>query len=611
MLARNLTLILFVVLVAVTLGITIWASRQNRTAADFYDGGRSFSGFQNGMAIGGDYMSAASFLGIAGIIALSGYDGFLYSIGFLVAWLVALLLVAELMRNSGKYTMGDVLSFRMRQRPVRTAASLSTLVVSVFYLLAQMVGAGSLVALLLGIKEGETFLGMTPENAKIVTIILIGVLMIVYVVIGGMKGTTYVQIVKAFMLMLGALVMTLLVFAAFRFNLSDLLGSAATKSGKGDAFLQPGLKYGKELATPLMTAVSKLDLISLGLALVLGTAGLPHILIRFYTVPNAKAARKSVVWAIGIIGVFYLMTLALGFGAAALVGASEIVKQDPSGNTAAPQLAKALGEKYLGGEVGGALMLAVIAAVAFATILAVVAGLTLASSSSLAHDLYANVFRRGRTSAAEASAVAAPGGSAASGGDGVKEEDGVKREDAGRPDAVRQEVRVARYSAFGIGALAIVLAVFARSLNVAFLVALAFAIAASANLPAILFSLFWKRFNTRGAIWGIYGGLLSAVLLVLLSPIMWGGASDTQPAAKLNAKQAATCGVPVTSKAVSNATALISCTAKAPVPLSNPGLISIPLGFLFAAVGALTSRERDTKKYAELEVRALTGAGSH
>ncbi|MGY0230220.1 cation acetate symporter [Longispora urticae] len=636
MLARNLTLVLFVVLVAVTLGITIWASRQNRTAADFYDGGRSFSGFQNGMAIGGDYMSAASFLGIAGIIALSGYDGFLYSIGFLVAWLVALLLVAELMRNSGKYTMGDVLAFRMRQRPVRTAASLSTLVVSVFYLLAQMVGAGSLVALLLGIKEGETFLGMGPENAKIVTIVLIGILMIVYVVIGGMKGTTYVQIVKAFMLMLGALLMTLLVFAAFRFNLSDLLQSAATKSGKGDAFLQPGLKYGKELSTPLMTAVSKLDLISLGLALVLGTAGLPHILIRFYTVPDAKAARKSVVWAIGIIGTFYLMTLALGFGAAALVGASEIVKQDPSGNTAAPQLAKALGEKYLGGEVGGALMLAVIAAVAFATILAVVAGLTLASSSSLAHDLYANVFRRGRMEAAAAAAAGSTGSGGSTGAgasDGVKQEDGVKREDgvasdgvkredgaadgvkrenaAPQFDAVRQEVRVARYSAFGIGALAIVLAVFARSLNVAFLVALAFAIAASANLPAILFSLFWKNFNTRGALWGIYGGLLSAVLLVLLSPIMWGGASDTQPAAKLSAKQAATCGVPADSKLVSNATALWSCTAKAPVPLSNPGLISIPLGFLFAAVGALTSRERDAKKYAELEVRALTGAGSH
>jgi cation/acetate symporter len=281
-----------------------------------------------------------------------------------------------------------------------------------------------------------------------------------------------------------------------------------------------------------------------------------------------------VVWAIGIIGTFYLMTLALGFGAAALVGSAAISKQDPGGNTAAPQLAQALGIKYLGGDLGGAILLAVIAAVAFATILAVVAGLTLASSSSLAHDLYANVVKGGQTSE-------------------------------------RQEVSVARYAAFGIGAVAIVLAVVARSQNVAFLVAVAFAIAASANLPAILFSLFWKRFNTRGATWGIYGGLISAVLVVLLSPICWGGAQNALPAAKLTAAQAATCGVPATSTDVNNATALFSCTADAPIPLSNPGLISIPLGFLFAIAGALTSRERNAEKFAELEVRALTGAGAH
>src|SRR5688572_20399809 len=247
---RGITISLFVVFVVITLGITIWASRQTRNATDFYAGGRSFSGFQNGMAIGGDYMSAASFLGIAGIIALNGYDGFLYSIGFLVAWLVALLLVAELMRNSGRYTMADVLAFRMRQRPVRTAGSISTIVVSIFYLLAQMVGAGALVALLLGIKPGDTFLGMNAETAKIVTIAIIGILMIVYVTVGGMKGTTYVQIVKAFMLMLGALILTLLVFAAFKFNLSTLLGEAAAKSGRTppDAFLEPGLRYGRDIA---------------------------------------------------------------------------------------------------------------------------------------------------------------------------------------------------------------------------------------------------------------------------------------------------------------------------------------------------------------------------
>ncbi|HEY2675248.1 MAG TPA: cation acetate symporter [Rugosimonospora sp.] len=572
--ARTLTIVLFLLLVLVTLGITIWANRQTRNANDFYAGGRSFSGFQNGMAIGGDYMSAASFLGIAGIIALSGYDGFLYSIGFLVAWLVALLLVAELMRNSGRYTMADVLAYRMRQTPVRTAASISTIVVSIFYLLAQMVGAGSLVALLLGIKEGQTFLGMTPTTAKILTIVLIGLLMVAYVVIGGMKGTTYVQIVKAVLLMLGAILMALLVAIAFRFNLSSLLGDAATKSGKGAEFLEPGLKYGKDIAgNSGATLVSKLDLLSLGAALVLGTAGLPHVLIRFYAVPNAKAARRSVLWAIGIIGVFYLLTLALGFGAAALVGGKAIAAQDPGGNTAAPQLAQVLGQRYLGGSTGGAVLLAIIAAVAFATILAVVAGLTLASSSSVAHDLYANVLRRGQTSE-------------------------------------REEVNVARYAAFGVGAVAIVLAVFARSLNVAFLVAVAFAIAASANLPAILFSLFWKKFNTRGAVWGIYGGLISAVLVVLLSPICWGGSSSNLPAVKLTATQAQDCGVPVSSTQVNNATALFSCTSTAPIPFSNPGLISIPIGFLAAYIGARTSRERDPERYAELEVRSLTGAGA-
>ena len=479
------------------------------------------------------------------------------------------------MRNSGKYTMADVLAFRMRQRPVRTAASVSTIVVSIFYLLAQMVGAGALVALLLDIKTGATFLGMTPDTAKIVTIVLVGVLMIVYVTVGGMKGTTYVQIVKAFMLMCGAILMTLLVLVAYKFNLSHLLGDAAAKSGKGHAFYEPGLRYGKDiLGNPTATLVSKLDLLSLGAALVLGTAGLPHILIRFYTVPNARAARKSVVWAIGIIGVFYLMTLALGFGAAALVGSAAISKQDPGGNVAAPLLAEQLGIRYLGGDTGGAILLAVIAAVAFATILAVVAGLTLASSSSLAHDLYANVIRRGSS-------------------------------------GERQEVQVARYAAFGIGAVAIVLAVFARSLNVAFLVAVAFAIAASANLPAIVFSLFWRRFNTRGALWGIYGGLIASVGVVLLSPICWGGAQKSLPPAKLTAAQAKDCGVPETSKQVNNATALFSCTTAAPIPFQNPGLIAIPIGFILAAAGALTSKERDDEKYAELEVRSLTGAGAH
>ncbi len=543
---RGITITLFLTFVVITLGITVWASRQTRNATDYYAGGRSFSGFQNGMAIGGDYMSAASFLGIAGIIALNGYDGFLYSIGFLVAWLVALLLVAELLRNSGKYTMADVLAFRMRQPPVRTAAAVSTVTVSIFYLLAQMVGAGALVALLLGIKPGTTFLGMDANTAKIATIVLIGALMITYVTVGGMKGTTYVQIVKAFMLMGGALLMTVLVLVHYKFDLSSLLGDAADKSGKGDAFLEPGSVYGKEVAgDALQTFYNKIDLISLGIALVLGTAGLPHILIRFYTVPTARTARRSVLWAIGIIGTFYLFTLALGFGAAALVGSEAIRGQNPGGNTAAPQLANALGIEFFGGELGGVAFLAVIAAVAFATILAVVAGLTLASSSSLAHDFYANVIKKGKTSEGS-------------------------------------EVRVARVSAVLIGAVSIVLGVLAKDLNVAFLVALAFAVAASGNLPAILYSLFWKRFNTTGAVWAIYGGLISAVVVVFFSPVVSGPTS-----------------------------VIFKSQDWSWFPLQNPGIVSIPLGFLCGWLGTLLSKESNPEKYAELEVRSLTGVGAH
>ncbi|WP_406493175.1 cation acetate symporter [Streptomyces sp. NBC_00846] len=525
---RPLIITLFAVFVAATLGITVWAGRQTKSAADFYAGGRQFTAFQNGLAVSGDYMSAASFLGIAGAIALFGYDGFLYSIGFLVAWLVALLLVAEPLRNSGRYTMGDVLAYRMRQRPVRTASGVSTIVVSIFYLLAQMAGAGVLVSLLLGI---------TSDAGKILIVALVGVLMIVYVTIGGMKGTTWVQMVKAVLLIAGALLMTFLVLLKFDFNISDLLGTAAAKSGHGAAFLEPGLKYGA-------TGTSKLDFLSLGIALVLGTAGLPHILIRFYTVPTAKAARKSVNWAIGIIGAFYLMTIALGFGAAALIGPDEIKAKNPAGNAAAPQLAE-----YLGGvgSTGGAVLLAVISAVAFATILAVVAGLTLASSSSFAHDIYANVIRKGKATE-------------------------------------KEEMRAARWATVLIGAVAIVLGAFARDMNVAGLVALAFAVAASANLPTILYSLFWKRFTTQGALWSIYGGLASSVILVLFSPVVSG-----------NPKTSMFKGVDFSW-----------------FPLENPGLISIPLGFLLGWIGSLLSKEEPDKgKYAELEVKSLTGVGAH
>ncbi|MEU5437929.1 cation acetate symporter [Streptomyces sp. NPDC020719] len=526
---RPLIITLFAVFVAATLVITVWAGRQTKSAADFYAGGRQFTAFQNGLAVSGDYMSAASFLGIAGAIALFGYDGFLYSIGFLVAWLVALLLVAEPLRNSGRYTMGDVLAYRMRQRPVRTAAGTSTIVVSIFYLLAQMAGAGVLVSLLLGI---------TSDAGKILIVALVGVLMIVYVTIGGMKGTTWVQMVKAVLLIAGTILITFLILLKFHFNLSDLLGTAAKNSGKGSAFLEPGLKYGK-------TGTSKLDFISLGLALVLGTAGLPHILIRFYTVPSAKAARKSVNWAIGIIGAFYLMTIVLGFGAAALLKPADIIASNPAGNTAAPLAALEIGGGS--GSNGGAILLAVISAVAFATILAVVAGLTLASSSSFAHDIYANVIRKGKATEQE-------------------------------------EVRAARGATVLIGAVAIVLGAFARDLNVAGLVALAFAVAASANLPTILYSLFWKRFTTQGALWSIYGGLTTAVVLVLFSPVVSG-----------NPKTSMFKGVDFHW-----------------FPLENPGLISIPVGFLLGLIGSLLSKEEpDAGKYAELEVKSLTGIGAH
>ncbi|MDQ2710077.1 MAG: cation acetate symporter [Actinomycetota bacterium] len=524
----GLNITIFVIFVAITLAIVIRASRNNKTAADYYAGGRAFTGRQNGIAIAGDYLSAASFLGIAGAIAINGYDGFLYSIGFLVAWLVALLLVAELLRNTGRFTMADVLSFRLRQRPVRIAAAISTIVVSFFYLLAQMAGAGGLVALLLGIdaKAGQSLV-----------IALVGVIMVGYVLIGGMKGTTWVQIVKASLLIVGAFVMTVWVLSKYGFNLSSVLGGAVTAPGSGgEKILGPGVQYGA-------STTSKIDFISLGLALVLGTAGLPHVLMRFYTVPTSKEARKSVEWAIWLIGIFYLFTLVLGYGAGALVG-SKAIKAAPGGaNSAAPLLAY---------ELGGTVLLGIIAAVAFATILAVVAGLTITASASFAHDVYGQVIKRGE----------------------------------GGADA---EVRVARIAAVVIGIIAIIGGIFANGQNIAFLVALAFAIAASANLPTILYSLFWKRFNTRGALWSIYGGLISAVVLITFSPTVSGG--------KVTAGKSASM---ITDPSIDFHW----------FPLANPGLISIPLGFLLGYIGTITSKEFNAAKYAEMEVRSLTGAGA-
>ncbi len=514
-----LNMAIFGVFVAVTMVIVLRASRNNKTAADYYAAGRSFSGSQNGTAIAGDYLSAASFLGITGAIAINGYDGFMYSIGFLVAWLVALLLVAELLRNTGKFTMADVLSFRLQQRPVRIAAAISTLAVCFFYLLAQMAGAGSLISLLLGISDW---------GGQALVIIVVGALMIMYVLIGGMKGTTWVQIIKAILLIAGAAVMTFWVLAIYGFNLSDLLGGAVETS-KNPNILNPGLQYGK-------SETSKLDFMSLGLALVLGTAALPHVLMRFYTVPTAKEARKSVVWSIWLIGLFYLFTLVLGYGAAALVGA-ETIKSAPGGvNSAAPLLAF-----YLGGP----LLLGFISAVAFATILAVVAGLTITAAASFAHDIYASVIAKGKADAAT-------------------------------------EVKVARRTVVVIGVLAIIGGIFANGQNVAFLVALAFAVAASANLPTIIYSLFWRKFTTQGAIWSMYGGLASAIILIALSPVVSGAK-----------------------------TSMIQGANFAIFPLNNPGIVSIPLAFFLGWLGTvLDKRTEDPAKQAEMEVRSLTGVGA-
>ncbi|MFE5869858.1 cation acetate symporter [Streptomyces roseifaciens] len=522
-----LALALFCGFVLVTLAITTWVGRERRgSPEEFYAGGRLFTPMENGFAIAGDYMSAASFLGVTGLIALYGYDGILYTVGFLVAWLVVLFLVAELVRNCGRFTLADVLVTRLRERPVRIATGASSVTVSVLYLVAQMVGAGSLMTLLLG---------GTGERARAWTVVGVGVLMVVYITLGGMRAATWIQIVKAVLLLGGTVALTVLVLLRFHGDLSALLTTAAGRSGHGQAFLAPGLKYGGGWT-------ARLDFVSLGLALVLGTAGLPHILSRFYTVPTARAARRSVVWSIGLIGGFYLMTIVLGFGAAAVLGSDAVRAAGSGGNNAVPLLALDLGGGA--GSTGGTVLFAVVAAVAFATILAVVAGITLASSASVAHDLYRTLSRRARPP--------------------------------------RSEVAVARVAAAGTGAVAIGLGLLAQDLNVAFLVGLAFAVAASANLPVLLYTLFWRRFTTRGAVWSVYGGLVPAVVLVVLSPVVSGGPGAIFPGADF-----------------------------ALFPLENPGLVSVPLGFLAGWLGTVTSPEpADAGGHAETEVRSLTGAGA-
>ena len=522
----------FAVFVIATLGIVIAVTRQKSKASDFYTGGAAFSGRQNGLAITGDYLSAAAFLGVTGAIALYGYDGLLYSVGFFVAWIVALFLVAEPLRNTGKYTMADVLSFRMNQKPVRTAAATSTLVISFVYLLAQMAGAGGLVALLLGVSD-RTMQG--------VVIALVGVLMVAYVLIGGMKGTTWVQMIKAVLLVGGAAVMAFLVLMGDGFNLSALLSAAQsaaldpatgrlTAAGGTSDLLLPMQQYGANDFT-------KLSFLSLSIALVAGPSGLPHVLMRFYTVPTAKEARRSAVWAIALIGAFFLITLVLGMGAAKLVGQQTILAAPGAANSAAPLLALVL---------GGEIFMGIISGVAFATILAVVAGLTITASASFAHDVYNSILKDGRAD----------------------------------PE---QEVKVARITSVVIGVLAILGGILANGQNIAFLISLAFAVAASANLPSILYTMYWRRFNTRGSVWSIYTGLISSVVLIVFSPSISG----------------------------SKAAMLGEAVNFAWFPLTNPALVSVPLAFLAGYLGTITSPVRGDEELAiEMEVRSMTGAGA-
>jgi cation/acetate symporter len=557
----NITLALFLIVVAITLVITGWAARRTKTTVQFWAAGRQIKGWQNGLAIAGDYMSAASFLGIAGLIAFNGYDGFMYSVGWLVAYLTVLFLIAEPMRNTGKYTMADVLAYRMSPVPVRSAAAFSTVAVSASYMMAQMIGAGSLIKILIPTLDAnlKPYFNWDIFGTRLdPSITMVGLLMMIYVIAGGMVATTWVQIIKAILLMGGAVLLTFLVMLHFGFNFGHFFDAIAAVKDKvtGLNFTQPGIlyKYGQKQVFGIDLAL--IDNISLGMALILGTAGLPHILMRFFTVPDGKAARASVAWAMGLIGSFYIMTTFLGFGAATLVGKAQICAKvvsgacvgTPNSNLAAPRLAEFLGGEFFG-TTGAEFLLAFIAAVAFATILAVVAGLTLAASGAFSHDFYVNVIRthllHGHVSE-------------------------------------REQVLVARITAALVGLLSIWLAArIGATANAAALVAgVAFVIASSANLPAILFTLFWKRFNTWGAVACLVGGTVVTIWLVAIGP-GW-----TLPAVKNPA-----------------------------FPLQNVGIVSIPIGFLLAIVGTyigdLVKADRLSEvKFHEIDVRAQTGLGA-
>ncbi|MCU6598944.1 cation acetate symporter [Peribacillus frigoritolerans] len=489
---------LFIGIVVLTLLVTFWAAKRTKTTSEFYTAGSTITGWQNGIAITGDFLSASAFLGLIGLISLYGYDGYLYAIGAFLGLVFLLFLVAEPLRNTGKITMADVLVNRLNEKPIRSMSALSNIVISTFYLIAQLVGAGGLIALLLGINYNYAIIG-------------VGLLMILYVIFGGMLATTWVQIIKAFLLMGGTAALLIMVLSKFNFNIGEVFKSASNMYG--DSIMGPGLLYNNPI-----------DFISLMLALVLGTAALPHLLIRFYTVPNAKEARKSVVYSMCIIGAFFLVIPVLALGSAVLVGQEKIISVDKGGNMAGPLLAQAVGGDY---------MFAIIAAVAFATILAVVAGLVITASSAFAHDFYTNVVRSGKATE-------------------------------------KEQMRVARISSFMIGILAIILGMAAKDLNISFMSALAFAVGASTNLPVILFTLFWKKFTTTGALAGMIVGLVSSLILTFIGPT--------------------------------------GMEEHAIFPLKNPGIISIPLGFIAAIAGSLVSRDhKANSNYTETYVRANTG----
>jgi len=503
--APNLVAIgFFVAFILLSLGITAWAARRTRTTEHFYTGGRGVTALQNGLALAGDYMSAASFLGIVGLVAVSGFDGLIYSIGFLVGWPIVMFLIAEPLRNLGRYTFADVVAARLRQTPIRIAASIGSLAVIAFYLIAQMVGAGNLIRLLFGL----------PYEAAVV---IVGVVMLAYVLFGGMIATTWVQIIKAILLLGGATLLAVIALARYGFNPLALFSDAARQYGAG------ALAPGRLVTDPL-------DAISLGLALMLGTAGLPHILMRFYTVPNARTARSSVAYATAFIGFFYLLTFVLGFGAMVIVGRSAITQIDAGGNMAAPLLALAVaGRPFLG----------FISAVAFATILAVVAGLTLSGAATLSHDLWVNVVR-------------------------------------GAAATEREQFVVARSATVLLAAVSIVLGIAFKGQNVAYMVGLAFAIAASANFPALVLSIFWGRLTTAGAQASMVIGTVSALLLIYLSP-----------AIQVD----------------------ILKHAQAWFPLRNPGIVTIPLSFLVAVVvSVLRPVESEERGFVELERQVHLGA---